>query len=223
MVTGRAVVGAAVGAASFVTPLFIAELAPAKYRGRLVTMNVLLITLGQVVAYVVGWVFAEYGEEDSGWRWMVGLGAVPAVVQGLLVVFMPETPRWLVMVRRSTEAREVVSAVAASSWTSAIAAGLKKGTTGGTARRQRNVKKVVDSVMRAIEEEVEEEDRTRRLRRRHGHENAKMLWLNMWEELLKVRGNRRALAVACLLQGLQQLCGFVSARPAFRFLPCITK
>ncbi|KAK8077362.1 hypothetical protein PG996_003532 [Apiospora saccharicola] len=105
MVAGRSVVGAAVGAASFVTPLYIAELAPAAHRGMLVTLNVLAITLGQVVAYVVGWAFAGH---DQGWRYMVGLGALPAVLQAALLLGMPETPRWLVKVGRAAAARQVI-------------------------------------------------------------------------------------------------------------------
>ncbi|KAK7921200.1 MFS myo-inositol transporter [Apiospora marii] len=105
MVAGRSVVGAAVGAASFVTPLYIAELAPAAHRGMLVTLNVLAITLGQVVAYVVGWAFAGH---DQGWRYMVGLGALPAVLQAALLLGMPETPRWLVKVGRVAAARQVI-------------------------------------------------------------------------------------------------------------------
>ncbi|SPO03497.1 related to myo-inositol transporter [Cephalotrichum gorgonifer] len=111
MVAGRCVVGAGVGAASFVVPLYIAEVAPAPYRGMLVTTNVLLITAGQVVAYVIGWLFAEHGSPGTGWRWMVGLGAVPSVVQALLVMFMPETPRWLVMKGSVDEARRVVGRI----------------------------------------------------------------------------------------------------------------
>ncbi|CRK48032.1 hypothetical protein BN1723_016827 [Verticillium longisporum] len=112
MVFGRAVVGAAVGAASFVVPLYIAEIAPATHRGRLVTTNVLFITLGQVIAYVVGWGFSVYGDKNTAWRWMVGLGAVPAAVQMAVVMYMPETPRWLVMVGRSALAKRVVHRVA---------------------------------------------------------------------------------------------------------------
>lgn len=179
MVLGRAVVGMAVGGASFVTPLYIAELAPAGFRGRLVTMNVIFITLGQVVAYVVGWALGEFGEEGTAWRWMVGLGAVPAVVQAVVMVVMPETPRWLVMVGRVGEARRVVERVLG-----------KKG--GG---------REVDATVKGIEIEVREESEGR---------NGGVGWRYSLKELFGLRRNRRALAIACLLQGLQQLCGFVS-------------
>lgn len=183
MVAGRCVVGAGVGAASFVVPLYIAEIAPARYRGMLVTANVLFITAGQVVAYVIGWLFAEYGAPATGWRWMVGLGAVPSLVQAVLVGLMPETPRWLVMRGHKEEARRVVGRIFG----------------GGP-----GVGKVADAVVREVEVEIREEEVARRLR---GQGSAG------WKELLTVRRNRLALMIACLLQGLQQLCGFVSFRP----------
>ncbi|OIW27439.1 general substrate transporter [Coniochaeta ligniaria NRRL 30616] len=186
MVAGRAIVGAAVGAASFVIPLYIAELAPAAYRGRLVTVNILFITLGQVIAYIVGFVFAEYGSRKTGWRWMVGLGALPAAVQSVLVLFMPETPRWLVKSGYRDQARKVIRSVA-----------------GGDA----DAAKEVEATLKSIEIEVREEEETRRLsgRRQAG---GLLGWVGPLEELFTVKRNRRALAIACLLQGLQQLCGF---------------
>ncbi|KAH6621167.1 general substrate transporter [Chaetomium sp. MPI-SDFR-AT-0129] len=193
MVVGRAVVGMAVGAASFVAPLYVAETAPAGLRGRLVTMNVIFITLGQVVAYVAGWGLGELGSsedgsgggENVGWRWMVGLGALPAIVQVVVMLAMPETPRWLVMVGRGEEARRVVERVVGGS---------------GLGR-----KREVDVTIKGIEVEVREEDEARRLRGA-----GKAAWLDSAEELFRVKRNRRALAIACLLQGLQQLCGFNS-------------
>lgn len=187
MVVGRCIIGAGVGAASFVVPLYIAEIAPAAHRGRLVTTNVMLITAGQVVAYVVGWLFATYGAPETGWRWMVGLGAVPAAVQAALIVVMPETPRWLVKADRSDAARRVVAQT--------------QGAEAGNGER-------VDAIIKDIEVEVRAEQEARRLR---GSRQSKLpSWLGAWEELLKIGQNRRALAIACLLQGLQQLCGFVS-------------
>lgn len=86
MILGRSVIGLAVGSASFVTPLYISEIAPAQWRGRLVTVSSLFITGGQVVAYLIGWAFSQV---NGGWRWMVGLGAVPAILQLLALLFMP--------------------------------------------------------------------------------------------------------------------------------------
>ncbi|KAK3946342.1 general substrate transporter [Diplogelasinospora grovesii] len=187
MVAGRSIVGAAVGAASFVVPLYIAELAPAAHRGRLVTMNIVFITLGQVVAYIVGWIFGEYGSTETGWRWMVGLGAVPAALQTAIVLFMPETPPWLVKAGRSSEARVVIEKVS-----------------GG--KRLGASSRAVDATLKNIEIEVREEAQARRRRTNSNRPE----WLASLDELFKIQRNRRALAIACLLQGLQQLCGFNS-------------
>ncbi|PFH59982.1 hypothetical protein XA68_11596 [Ophiocordyceps unilateralis] len=179
MVAGRCIVGAGVGAASFVVPLYIAEVAPASHRGKLVTTNVLFITLGQMVAYIVGWLLSTYTAKETGWRWMVGLGAMPAALQGAIIVLMPETPRWLVKVGRLAEARLVMRRVEPGSTRDA------------------------DAVVAEMEAEVREERESRR-KRGHG------AWGLAWRELLGEARNRRALALACLLQGLQQLCGFNS-------------
>ncbi|CAD0089167.1 unnamed protein product [Aureobasidium vineae] len=101
MVLGRSVVGAAVGAASAVVPLYIAEIAPSDRRGQFVSVQSLFITGGQVVAYVAGW--AVMGR----WRWAVGFGSVPALIQAALLIGMPESPRWLVLKGRDDEAAAV--------------------------------------------------------------------------------------------------------------------
>jgi SP family myo-inositol transporter-like MFS transporter 13 len=191
MIVGRSTVGLAVGAASFVVPLYIAELAPARFRGRLVTLNVLFITLGQVVAYLIGWGFAELGGAN-GWRWMVGLGALPAAIQCLVIVMMPESPRWLVKVGRPEEAKVVLQKV--------FGAGTE-------------VQKMVHFIVKDIEHEVRKEEEAKRNRIRGNPSKSSSTWFpslsDSWSELFRVPGNRRALTLACLLQGLQQLCGFV--------------
>ncbi|KAL6887016.1 general substrate transporter [Trichoderma evansii] len=187
MVAGRCIIGAAVGAASFVVPLYIAEIAPSSYRGRLVTINVLFITLGQMAAYIIGWALSTYASKETGWRWMVGLGALPAALQGALVAFMPETPRWLVKAGRSEDAKRVVQKVNGV-----------QGRFDGTA----------DAIIREIELEIREEDETRL---RHDRQTfGPWNGLYVWFELLGEGKHRRALAIACLLQGLQQLSGFNS-------------
>lgn len=192
MIAGRSIVGLAVGAGSFVAPLYIAELSPAPFRGRLITIVILFVTLGQVVAYIIGWVFVEYGDRN-GWRWLVGLGAVPAAAQGLLMWPMPETPRWLVMVQKRDDARNVLNKVYG----------------GGI-----DVQKMVDVILKGVEDEVHEEHEARRGRMRASKQRDSS-WLieakDTWGEMFRVPGNRRALTIACLLQGLQQLCGFVSS------------
>ncbi|KAI0900992.1 general substrate transporter, partial [Annulohypoxylon nitens] len=185
MVLGRSIVGAAVGAASFVTPLYIAELAPPAHRGRLVTMNSMSVTLGQVVAYVIGWMFAEHGDPATGWRWMVGLGALPAALQCVFLLFMPETPRWLVKAGKSKEAQRIIGKTAGSDVNNHL----------------------IVSVVKGIERELREEQGNAAL----ASDGVKSSgWLRRWDELLQVPKNRRALIIACFLQGLQQFCGFNS-------------
>ncbi|KAK9476876.1 hypothetical protein V1514DRAFT_335440 [Lipomyces japonicus] len=105
MIVGRFIMGWGVGIASLIAPLYISEMAPARFRGRLVILNVLAITGGQVIAYAVG---AGLESIDNGWRILVGLGICPAVAQMVMFIFMPETPRFLVRKDRLEEARRVV-------------------------------------------------------------------------------------------------------------------
>ena len=77
LVTGRLVVGVGIGLASLATPVYIAEAAPSHVRGKLVTLNTLFITVGQVVAGVVDGLFAE---TEGGWRYMLGLSGVPSLL-----------------------------------------------------------------------------------------------------------------------------------------------
>ena len=78
MVAGRSIVGLAIGGASLVVPLYISELSPSAFRGKLVTLSILFITLGQVISYVIGYALSA---QRDGWRWTVGLGAAPAIVR----------------------------------------------------------------------------------------------------------------------------------------------
>jgi SP family myo-inositol transporter-like MFS transporter 13 len=88
MVGTRFLIGWGVGVASCVAPLYIQELSPTRLRGRMVVVNVVAITLGQVIAYGIA---AGFANVPSGWRWMVGLGSVPATVQLVFLFFLPES------------------------------------------------------------------------------------------------------------------------------------
>ena len=114
MVLGRLVVGLGVGVGSLIVPLYISELAPAGRRGRLVVISVLCITGGQVLAYMVGIVLGER------WRWVLGLGAVPAAVQAVLMLPMPETPRWQLLRGRRADARHTLAQLYGSADAAAI-------------------------------------------------------------------------------------------------------
>lgn len=157
----------------------------------LVTVSILFVTGGQVVAYVLGYVLAQ---KAQGWRWMVGLGAVPAVVQFFLLLKLPETPRWLVKADKEDVARVVLKKVYAS---------------------ETNI--AAEQVLKDIRREIMEEQATSKLVNptTPGSDSWPALtqFQHRMTELFLVGGNRRALVIACMLQGLQQLCGFVSALP----------
>ena len=103
----RFVGGLGIGSAAVLSPLYIAEVSPARVRGALVSVNQLAIVTGILLAYFVNWAFAGAG--PSNWRWMYGMGAVPSVLFFLLLLRVPESPRWLVKNGREAEARSVLT------------------------------------------------------------------------------------------------------------------
>jgi sugar porter (SP) family MFS transporter len=105
----RFVGGLGIGSASILAPLYIAEVSPARVRGALVSVNQMAIVTGILLAYFVNWAFAGVG--PSNWRWMFGMGALPSVVFFLLLLRVPESPRWLVKQNRESEALGVLSRV----------------------------------------------------------------------------------------------------------------
>ncbi|KAJ9400982.1 hypothetical protein DTO282F9_1930 [Paecilomyces variotii] len=108
MSVGRLVIGFGVGSAAMVVPLYIAEIAPTKVRGRLIGLNNMSITGGQVVSYAIGAAFANV---PNGWRYMVGLAAVPAITLAVLLPFCPESPRHLIYHGKVDQARVVLQKI----------------------------------------------------------------------------------------------------------------
>ncbi|PUZ68414.1 hypothetical protein GQ55_2G026000 [Panicum hallii var. hallii] len=105
LVVGRVFVGLGVGMASMTSPLYISEASPARIRGALVSTNGFLITGGQFLAYLINLAFTK---APGTWRWMLGVAAVPAVVQFGLMLFLPESPRWLYRKGRAEEAEAIL-------------------------------------------------------------------------------------------------------------------
>jgi SP family arabinose:H+ symporter-like MFS transporter len=105
----RLIGGIAIGAASVLAPLYIAEVSPARNRGRLVSLNQMAIVSGILLAYLINWMLAFLG--PSGWRWMFAVAAIPSVAFFIALFFVPESPRWLVEKGRSGEALHVLSKV----------------------------------------------------------------------------------------------------------------
>jgi len=100
--------GMGVGIASMLSPLYIAEISPSAIRGRLVSFNQLAIVAGILLVYFVNWFIASMGGDawvkSTGWRLMLASEAIPSAIFLMLLLFVPDTPRWLVMRGRSDEA-----------------------------------------------------------------------------------------------------------------------
>lgn len=101
LITGRIFVGFGVGMASMTAPLYISEASPAKIRGALVSTNGFLITGGQFLSYCINLAFTK---APGTWRWMLGIAGVPAFLQFFLMLYLPESPRWLYRKGREEQA-----------------------------------------------------------------------------------------------------------------------
>src|SRR4030095_2842318 len=105
----RLVGGLGVGAAAMVSPMYIAEMAPPKWRGRLVACYQMAIVIGILIAYFANYAFDGLGENN--WRWMFASQAAPSLLFFVLLLLVPETPRWLIMKERKSEAREILEKI----------------------------------------------------------------------------------------------------------------
>lgn len=105
----RFAAGIGVGMASILSPLYIAEVSPAHIRGRNVSINQLTIVIGILITNLVNYSLAGKGTE--AWRWMFGLGAVPSMIFLLGVLWLPESPRWLIGKGRMAEAKKILARI----------------------------------------------------------------------------------------------------------------
>lgn len=113
--------GLGVGASSVVAPMYISEIAPADRRGRLTAMFQFNIVLGIVIAYLSNWLIGTAAGED--WRLMLGVMAVPSIVYGVLVLFVPESPRWLISHKNRVEdARKILTEINPATVDASVAA-----------------------------------------------------------------------------------------------------
>ncbi len=107
--------GLAIGAASILSPIYIAEVSPEKFRGRLVALYQLAIVVGILVVFFVNLQIQRLGDEawnvDRGWRWMFGSLVLPSVVFGGLLAFVPESPRWLMKAGLEGRALEILDRI----------------------------------------------------------------------------------------------------------------
>ncbi len=104
LLIGRLIVGIGVGMASFIAPLYISEISPPRYRGGLVSLNQLMIICGILFAYAVDLYFAK----TQAWRWMFEVGIIPAIMLFIGMLFLPRSPRWLMLKGMPDEAKKIL-------------------------------------------------------------------------------------------------------------------
>jgi MFS transporter, SP family, sugar:H+ symporter len=104
LIAARFIIGLAVGSAALVVPLYLSEIAPTKIRGAIASLNQMMIVVGILAAFIVNAILAS----SHDWRLMLGLAAVPSLVLLVGMLFMPETPRYLVHTGDEEEARDVI-------------------------------------------------------------------------------------------------------------------
>ncbi|HVB39308.1 MAG TPA: sugar porter family MFS transporter [Terriglobales bacterium] len=107
LIAAMIVSGIAIGIASFISPMYIAEVVPAAVRGSLVAVNMLAITSGIVIAYLVDYAFSSSG----GWRYMFGLAAIPSIALVIGMLRLPDSPRWLISRSMLEQAKQALQRV----------------------------------------------------------------------------------------------------------------
>lgn len=113
LIAARLFLGVAIGISSFAVPLYIAEISPTKMRGALVSIFQLMITIGVLVSYLSDLAFADEADMTC-WRPMFYIGVIPAIILLVGMIFLPETPRWLMSKGRIKESREILQRIEVS-------------------------------------------------------------------------------------------------------------
>mmetsp|Transcript_57403 Transcript_57403/g.159779 ORF Transcript_57403/g.159779 Transcript_57403/m.159779 type:complete len:522 (-) Transcript_57403:71-1636(-) len=178
MLVARVVVGLGVGISSHTVPLYISECAPSRMRGSLCFLNDLMIVVGQIAAAVVSTVLF-YAEIRDGWRWILGIAALPSSMMFVGFFVQPESPRWLVSVGMVNEAKRVLKS-------------LREGTCSDEA---------IDSEFDHLLAGARVETST------PSHENARGYVSKAYNTVVRDPRVRRALLLGAGLQFLQQWCG----------------
>ena len=109
LILARFLGGLAVGVASMLSPMYIAEVSPARIRGKLVSLNQFTIVLGILLSYFTNWLLVDTGA--SNWRWMLGIEALPAIIFFFALLLVPESPRWLIKNNRSDIAERILTRI----------------------------------------------------------------------------------------------------------------
>jgi len=139
----RFAAGIGVGMASMLCPMYIAEISPAAVRGRNVAINQLTVVLGILITNLCNYFLADSGSD--AWRWMFGLGVIPSAVFLLGVIWLPESPRWLMKAGKTDKAKAVLSRIGSGSFADDTMQAIQKSLAGNT---KSNFKAVFDKAVR---------------------------------------------------------------------------
>jgi SP family arabinose:H+ symporter-like MFS transporter len=160
LVIARIVGGLGVGTALIVAPMYIAEISPARDRGRMVSINQLNIVIGISAAFFSNFLILRLGHSEAGWatalrldewtwRWMLGVETLPAIVYYLCLRLVPESPRWLLMHGRDQDALAVLARVGGQSWALTELQAIKHSLAAATDERS-GVKTLLDKPLRLV-------------------------------------------------------------------------
>ena len=108
MVVARVILGLGVGAAAVTCPLYLAEMAPAHLRGRMVTINELMIVTGQMLAFAINALLDTLIHDPEVWRLMLGVASIPAIALLIGMLVLPESPRWFAIRERFADSRRIL-------------------------------------------------------------------------------------------------------------------
>jgi sugar porter (SP) family MFS transporter len=105
LIMGRFILGIAIGFASMIAPMYLAEISPSRHRGQSVFFYQLSVTIGFVTAYTINFIFADTGN----WRAMFAIGLIPAILLAIGTWILPESPRWLISKNREHDAEKIIN------------------------------------------------------------------------------------------------------------------
>ncbi|KRZ14735.1 Proton myo-inositol cotransporter [Trichinella zimbabwensis] len=177
LLVGRVIVGAAIGISSMTIPAYIAETSPPHIRGRMIVMFQLLITLGFWVSGLLNAAFSYIPDDNLNWRLMLGIAAIPAFIQFVGFMFMPESPRWLAMKGQVESAFNILTGIYGEDET-------------GVKLAQNDIDQIKDA------QEQREKDNEAK-----GKEKFTFI------AMVKRPETRKALIIGCAMQMFQQLSG----------------
>ncbi|MDM3870032.1 sugar porter family MFS transporter [Porticoccus sp. W117] len=161
LVIARMIGGFGVGAALIIAPMYIAEIAPPKLRGRMVSFNQLNIVIGISTAFFTNYLILKLGQSESqlattlnmgqwNWRWMLGIEALPAIVYFGLLFFVPESPRWLIMQKQEKKALGIFARIAGPEAASSIVETTRNSILSDTKPQKRSFSELLHPSLRLV-------------------------------------------------------------------------